>query len=50
MVAARAKKQVRQEKPPTLAEKLRMQISDDIVRGELAPGVALDEAEMAERF
>lgn len=27
-----------------------MQISDDIVRGELAPGVALDEMELARRF
>jgi DNA-binding GntR family transcriptional regulator len=34
----------------TLAERLRMQISDDIVRGELAPGVALDEMELARRF
>ena len=36
--------------PKTLAERLRMQISDDIVRGELAPGVALDEMELARRF
>ena len=32
-------------RPKTLAEQLRMQLSDDIVRGELAPGIALDEAE-----
>ena len=37
-------------RPKTLAEQLRMQLSDDIVRGELAPGIALDEAELAERF
>ncbi len=36
--------------PKTLAERLRMQLSDDIVRGDLAPGIALDEAELAERF
>jgi DNA-binding GntR family transcriptional regulator len=36
--------------PKTLAERLRMQISDDIVRGELAPGVVLDEMELARRF
>jgi DNA-binding GntR family transcriptional regulator len=34
----------------TLAERLRLQISDEIVRGELAPGVALDETELAQRF
>jgi DNA-binding GntR family transcriptional regulator len=34
----------------TLAERLRMQLSDDIVRGELAPGIPLDEAALAERF
>ena len=37
-------------RPKTLAEQLRMQLSDDIVRDELAPGIALDEAELAERF
>jgi DNA-binding GntR family transcriptional regulator len=36
--------------PRTLAARLRMQISDEIVRGELAPGVALDETELARRF
>jgi DNA-binding GntR family transcriptional regulator len=34
----------------TLAERLRLQISDEIVRGELAPGVALDETALAQRF
>jgi DNA-binding GntR family transcriptional regulator len=34
----------------TLAERLRMQLSDEIVRGELAPGIALDEAALAQRF
>jgi len=36
--------------PKTLADRLRMQISDDIVRGELAPGAVLDEMELARRF
>ena len=36
--------------PKTLADRLRMQISDDIVRGELAPGATLDEMELARRF
>lgn len=36
--------------PRTLAARLRMQISDEIVRGELAPGVVLDETELARRF
>ncbi len=36
--------------PRTLADRLRMQLSDDIVRGELAPGAALDEMELARRF
>jgi len=36
--------------PKTLADRLRMQISDEIVRGMLAPGVALDEMELARRF
>ena len=36
--------------PKTHAERVRLQLSDDIVRGELAPGIALDEAELAERF
>jgi DNA-binding GntR family transcriptional regulator len=34
----------------TLAEDLRLQLADDIVRGELAPGSALDEMELARRF
>jgi Bacterial regulatory proteins, gntR family len=37
-------------RPRTLAARLRMQISDEIVRGELAPGVVLDEMEPARRF
>jgi len=36
--------------PKTLADRLRMQISDEIVRGMLAPGVSLDEMELARRF
>jgi DNA-binding GntR family transcriptional regulator len=36
--------------PKTLADRLRMQISDEIVRGELGPGVALDEMALARRF
>jgi DNA-binding GntR family transcriptional regulator len=35
---------------PTLSERLRLQISDEIMRGELAPGIALDEMELAQRF
>jgi DNA-binding GntR family transcriptional regulator len=34
----------------TLAEELRLQLADDIVRGILAPGSALDETELARRF
>jgi DNA-binding GntR family transcriptional regulator len=34
----------------TLAETLRLQISDEIVQGDLAPGIALDETELAQRF
>jgi DNA-binding GntR family transcriptional regulator len=34
----------------TLADRLRMHISDEIVRGELAPGAVLDEMELARRF
>ncbi len=34
----------------TLAARLREQIGDDIVRGALPPGVALEEAELAKRF
>jgi DNA-binding GntR family transcriptional regulator len=36
--------------PRTLADELRLQLADDIVRGALAPGVALDETELARRF
>ena len=35
---------------PTQAERLRIQIAEDIVSGALAPGVALDEMELARRF
>jgi DNA-binding GntR family transcriptional regulator len=34
----------------TLAEELRLQLADAIVRGVLEPGVALDETELARRF
>ncbi len=34
----------------TLAEELRLQLADEIVRGTLAPGAALDETELARRF
>lgn len=34
----------------TLAEGLRLQLADDIVRGALAPGSALDETTLARRF
>jgi DNA-binding GntR family transcriptional regulator len=34
----------------TLAEELRWQLADEIVRGTLAPGTALDETELARRF
>jgi DNA-binding GntR family transcriptional regulator len=34
----------------TLAEELRLQLADEIVRGLLKPGVALDETELARRF
>jgi DNA-binding GntR family transcriptional regulator len=34
----------------TLAEELRLQLADDIVRGALEPGAALDETELAQRF
>jgi DNA-binding GntR family transcriptional regulator len=36
--------------PRTHAERLRLQLADDIVSGELAPGVVLDEMELARRF
>jgi DNA-binding GntR family transcriptional regulator len=34
----------------TLAEELRLQLADEIVRGALIPGAALDEMELARRF
>jgi DNA-binding GntR family transcriptional regulator len=34
----------------TLAEELRLQLADEIVRGTLEPGAALDEMELARRF
>ena len=34
----------------TLAEELRWQLADEIVRGALMPGTALDETELARRF
>ena len=34
----------------TLAEDLRLQLADEIVRGTLTPGAALDEMELARRF
>ena len=34
----------------TLAEELRLQLADEIVRGTLVPGAALDEMELARRF
>src|SRR5882672_3649398 len=34
----------------TLAEELRLQLADEIVRGVLEPGAALDETELARRF
>jgi DNA-binding GntR family transcriptional regulator len=34
----------------TRAEELRLQLADDIVRGNVAPGAALDETELARRF
>jgi len=34
----------------TRTEELRLRLSDDIVRGQIAPGAALDETELARRF
>src|SRR5262249_8168668 len=34
----------------TLAEELRLQLADEIVRGLIAPGAGLDETELAHRF
>lgn len=49
----RGRKSAGDAPPPvqkTHAERLRMQISDEIVRGDLAPGIPLDEMELAQRF
>jgi len=35
---------------PTLAEDLRVRLADEIVRGTLAPGAALDETDLARRY
>ena len=37
-------------RPVTRTEELRLQIADDIVRGRLAPGTALEEVEIAKRY
>jgi DNA-binding GntR family transcriptional regulator len=37
-------------RPKTLAEELRLQLADEIVRGVLAPGTPLDETALASRF
>jgi DNA-binding GntR family transcriptional regulator len=45
--------QVKVTKPPkrlTAADRVRLAIADDIVRGIIGPGAALDEASIAERF
>ena len=34
----------------TRAEELRLQLADEIVRGALSPGAALDESDIARRF
>ena len=34
----------------TLAEELRLQLADEIVRGTIMPGATLDETELARRF
>ena len=34
----------------TLAEELRLQLADEIIRGTLAPGAPLDETDIARRF
>ena len=39
-----------QARKPTQAERIRVSLADAIVRGELGPGVALDETTIAERF
>jgi DNA-binding GntR family transcriptional regulator len=46
--AAEAPSEPRQRR--TRAEELRLQLADDIVRGSLPPGAALDESELARRF
>jgi DNA-binding GntR family transcriptional regulator len=40
----------RQDIRVTLAEELRLQLADDIVRGACEPGTTLDESELARRF
>jgi DNA-binding GntR family transcriptional regulator len=42
--------QISGERKPTQAERIRASLADAIVRGELGPGVALDETTIAERF
>jgi DNA-binding GntR family transcriptional regulator len=37
-------------KQPTATERIRSALADDIVRGQIGPGVVLDEASIAERF
>jgi DNA-binding GntR family transcriptional regulator len=48
--APRVSLSVARDAGTTLAEGLRLQLADDIVRGVLAPGAALDETELARRF
>ena len=45
-----AKEQNERGRKPTQAERIRASLADAIVRGEIGPGVALDEATIAERF
>ena len=49
-VVARSANSVPRGAGRTLAEELRLQLADEIVRGVLAPGAALDETELARRF
>src|SRR5690349_3634463 len=39
-----------EQSPRTLAEELRLQLADEIVRGVLLPGTTLDETGLARRF
>ncbi|MFG1302303.1 GntR family transcriptional regulator [Xanthobacter sp. V3C-3] len=48
--APRARKRRAAGRPVTRTEELRLQIADDIVRGRLAPGTALEEVEIAKRY